>query len=63
MSEKVLTIDESKTYKFNLSEFDKYYKIQKEFDKIRKEHIKALLDWYDKQYKRGIFDVKSNSVE
>ena len=44
MSEKVLTIDESKAYKFNLSKFDKYYKIQKEFDKTRKEHIKALWD-------------------
>ena len=57
MSEKVLTIDDSKAYKFNLPEnstFDKYYKIQKEFDKIRKEHIKALLDWYEKQDKNRI---------
>ena len=63
MSEKVLTIDDSKAYKFNLSELDKYYKIQKEFDKIRKEYIKVLLDWYEKQDREVIFNVKSDSVE
>ena len=63
MSEKVLTIDESKAYKFNLSEFDKYYKIQKEFDKIRKEHIKALWDWYEKQDREVLKKCLINSLK
>jgi hypothetical protein len=52
ISEKVLTIDETKTYGFNLSgnsTFEQYYKIQKEFDRIRQEHIKTLMAWYEKQ--------------
>ena len=63
MSEKVLTIDDSKAYKFNLSEFDKYYKIQKEFDKIRKEHIKALWDWYEKQDREAVNKCLMNSLK
>jgi hypothetical protein len=63
MSEKVLTIVEPKTYRFNVSNLDKYYKIQEKFYKNRKEYIKVLLDWYEKQDREVIFNVKSNSVE
>lgn len=66
MSEEVLTIDETKTYKFNLSgnsTFDKYYKIQKELDKKCKEHMKALLDWYEKQDREVLKKCLMNALK
>ena len=63
MAEKVLIIDDSKTYGFNVEKFEKYNQAKGKIDKICLESTKELLEYYDKQDREVILNVKWKYLE
>lgn len=58
MSDEVLTIEDNKTYGFNLGDnIKKFNKLNEEFDKIRSEFINTILNYYDEQDRKVLNDV------
>lgn len=58
MAEKVLIIDDSKTYGFNVEKVEKFHQAKGKIDKICLEATKKILEYYDKQDREVILNVK-----
>lgn len=58
MLDEVLTIEDNKTYGFNLGDnIKKFNKINEEFEKIRSEFIKTISNYYEEQDRKVLNDV------